>query len=355
MKPYCKYSDILIKLKEIISVSAARNELVLPGERELAVRTGASRMTLRKAMKELEAEDTIRREKNFTRITPPKRKKGKFVFVAGGDSVTGIITSHAYDRLWRHLSLMANARGFDIRLFIFNSAADPLRDSETSDDLRDANGIFVSLIGGAGAAGFFDRAHAVTPNVFALDQMMEPLCANLICLDNFAAGEMAAGEIIKSGYKKAACLGYRSPRIFTPFELRAKGFAAAMSKAGVTHDVIFEKVTSEAEFPEKVKNHIKTLRNDGYDALFFISDEWLDFILLDAIFDKAIPSRLGVIALDGSNTGRRMLPPLTCVSHASRPVAAAVVDTISEIFRKKLALPLRAFVRPEIYKGRSLK
>ena len=355
MKPYCKYSDILVSLKGIISENIARGELILPGERELAVKTGSSRMTLRKALIELEKEKTVYRDKNSTKITPPSRKKGKFVFVAAvrPDSETFIF--HAYERLSRHLSKMASAQGFDIHLFMFHSGEHYFNGAAAPDMLKDADGIFVSLIEGEYAEDFFTGINAITPNVFALDMTMDKYCPNQICLDNFAAGEMAANEIIRSGCKKAACLGYRRPETFMPFELRADGFAAAMKKSGTDHELIWGNVKHSGEYPEKAKKMIKNLLVSGFDAVFFPTDEWLDFILLEQIYVNIIPSRLGVITLDGSNTGLRMLPSLSCVSHGSKPVAAEIVDVMNKISRKKLDLPVIKLIKPEIYRGKSLR
>jgi DNA-binding LacI/PurR family transcriptional regulator len=355
MKPYCKYSDILLSLKGIVSENIAKGELILPGERELAVKTGASRMTLRKALIELEKEKTVYRDKNSTRITPPSRKKGKFVFVAAMRPDTETFIFYAYERLWKHISKMALAQGFEIRLFMYHNEDHYFNGGSVPKALNGADGIFVSLIEGEYKNDFFKGINAITPNVFATDITMDEYCPNMICLDNFAAGEMAANEIIRSGYKKAACLGYRRPEAFIPFELRSDGFANAMGKSGTEHEIIWEKIKNLGEYPEKAKKMIKKLLAAGFDALFLPTDEWLDFILLDAIYAKVIPSRLGIITLDGSNTGLRMLPSLSCVSHGSKPVAAAIVEVMNRISRKKLDLPVRKLIKPEIYKGKSLR
>ncbi|MEI8245461.1 MAG: GntR family transcriptional regulator [Lentisphaerota bacterium] len=352
-KIYKKYQTVKEDLAALVKSLASSGKYLLPPERELAVMQGASRMTLRKALDELISDGLIRRggRKNEIVNSPGLlRNCGRILFVASG--VQSAFHLHALERLWLNFAPMAKQQGADISLL--------LTDSSTSFNLikaqlSQADVVLVSpfkcnvpheeLIA-------YLKELETQKLVIAMTEYYSGTMANIVSLDNYAAGEMAAEALVKSGYRKIFLTGYDlvENSIDKSFVNRIAGFSNVLKQHGLLRKSCIRLIEKTAgDYGIKCREILSRAAADGEDAVFFYSDESIQMIVADICASGAVPDQFGIIALNGSGDSLRNIPPVSCVSHATLGVAAALLNALADFSLKRLSLPVKLLIKPELY------
>jgi DNA-binding LacI/PurR family transcriptional regulator len=350
-KIYKKHQNVKNDLIKLVKSWASSGKYSLPPERELAVLLDVSRMTLRKAIGDLIANGFIRREGRKNEIVNSSgllRNCGKILFVASG--VQSAFHLQALERLWLNFAPMAKMQGADISLL--------LTDSATSFNLiraqiRQADVVLLSPF----------KCNASDEQVIAYLTQMETqklviaiteyyswTVKNIVSLDNYAAGEMAAEALVKAGYSKIFLLGYDSGNIDESFKKRIAGFSNVLKLHGLLRKNCIRLVESSAGgYGIKCREILNLAAKAGADAVFIYSDESIQMIVSDICVSGTVPDKFGIISLNGCGDSLRNIPPVSCVSHATLGVAGTLLKVLADFSLKRLELPVNIFVKPELY------
>lgn len=352
-KIYKKYQAVKDDLAMLVKSLASSGKYLLPPERELAVALESSRMTLRKALEELIADGLVRREGRKNEIVNSPgllRNCGKILFVASG--VQSAFHLHALERLWLNFAPMAKLHGADISLM--------LTDSSTSFNmvkaqLRQADVVLISPFScnvPREQLLAYLKELETQKLVIALTEYYSGTLKNIVSLDNYAAGEMAAEALVKAGYRKVFLTGYDlvENSIDKSFINRIAGFSNVLKEHGLLRKNSIRLVERTAgEYGIKCRDVINQAAASGEDAVFLYSDESIQMIVADLCASGAVPGRFGIVALNGSGDSLRNIPPVSCVSHATLGVAGALMNVLADFSLKRLVLPVNLLVKPELY------
>ena len=352
-KIYKKHQAVKEDLTELVKSLASAGRYLLPPERELAVLLESSRMTLRKAMEEVIADGLVRREGRKNEIVNSSgllRDCGRILFIASG--VQNTFHLHALERLWLNFAPMAKMRGADISLL--------LTDSTTSSNLietqtRQADIVLISPfkcdVPDEQVMTYLQELEKRKP-VIALTEYYSGTVKNIVSLDNYAAGEMAAEALVKAGYGRIFMTGYdvRKRNKDKSFEKRIAGFSDVLKRHGLLRKNSVRLVERTAGgYGIKCREILNRAVEAGDDAVFIYSDESIQMIVSDICASGAVPDKFGIISLNGCGDSLRNIPPVSCVSHATLGVAEALLKVLADFSLKRLEMPVNILVRPELY------
>ncbi len=342
---YKKFTEVFRDLVTFCSKLADSGSAVLPHERELAALLDCSRMTLRKALTVALQQKMLRRRGRFLELYLPGHNLsdlGKILFVATGSDDRFYL--NALNKLYTSVSDKLKKYNARLELLLTNTA--------TSEDFirercMDADIILFTL--------FVTENHDADRQrlfweigrqrrVIALSDPYQEFFHNFIALDNFKVGELAASELHHAGCRKIGCVsGYNSSVIFRK---RADGFCNYFSNIGV--DVWLPR--ESGSFPRQFSDAV----NAGCDGIFLVSDEYISAITADYFASGAIPGKLKLITVDGCGEARRHQPPITCVGHGTRAVAAELVDYLIHLSEQSDWPDCRKLITPELHPGETL-
>ncbi|MDX9979115.1 MAG: GntR family transcriptional regulator [Lentisphaeria bacterium] len=354
MRGYRKYEDVLADLRALAAVCARDGSGVLAGERALAEELGASRMTLRKALAEAEAEGLIRRTGGRTEVVGQANLLagcGRVLFVAGGYRETFFLP--AIERLWVRFSAELLARGNRPELFLV-APETPMKEWE-----RRFAGAQVVFQGTPAPA----RLSAEGQIRFTFhDGIPAP---NGIYLDNFRVGYLAADALLRAGCRRLVAIGpdYRANRNLT-FKKRLMGFAARLREAGLRrpdmirllsypHPGRFRSEIGDCYIRES-RELLEGAYGEGCDGAFLICDVDIGSIAMNLFRQGDIPDRLKLITVNGSGDSMRHRPAVACVNHATAEVVAEAVAQLRRLAAGEFVSPVTVPVAPQVYGNETL-
>jgi DNA-binding LacI/PurR family transcriptional regulator len=261
----------------------------LPSERQLTAEFGVQRGTVRRALKELEAEglvfrDTTRGTFARTGAAPGRRQAGIALVVGRAADTT------APGDIARGLSQVAYEAGRPV--FWLDS---PASSGHAEAAVPDANDLMAR---GVAAAVIWPevptpveplRALRAAMPLILLDRRVPGFESDFVGIDDFAAGRAVARHLVALGHRRVGFLSV-APGVWTVLE-RCRGYAAALAEAGVD---------ARPEW---------TLHHDG------------DLTRAD---DEVLRS-----LIDGADGG-----PLTAVVCANDSVAAALIAALRRLGRR---------------------
>ena len=353
MRSYRKYADVLTDLRTAID-ACARVGSGLAAERALAEELGTSRMTLRKALAEAEAEGLIRREGGRTEVVGYRNQLagcGRVLFVAGGYRETFFLP--AIERLWVRFSAETVARGCQPELFLVRSET-PAEEWE-----RQFSAARVVFLAAPPPSGL-ESAGQIR---FALhDGIPAP---NGIYLDNLGAGRLAADALLRAGARRLVAIGpdYRASGNVT-FGKRFAGFSDRLREEGLAHDGMIRilshphpgRFRSEIgdRYIHESRDVLEAAFAEGCDGAFVICDVDIGSIAMNLLQRGEIPERLRLITVNGSGDSMRNRPAIACVNHATAEVVGAAVGQLRRIAMGEFAAPVILPVPPQVYENETL-
>ena len=265
--------EVKYRIFRVISEFRAKNDSLLPAERELAEQLGVSRGTIRKVLDGMEQSGIILRENQTTRILPPKKQIGRYAFCAASDHQWQRFFFGLYQRLWEQFQQKSN--DFSLDLVLIPQQAECCA-PEILEQLRQYDLIFVSYI----LQPVANSMKAAKLPLVMLDEQNADPAYSLICLDNREVGRIAAANLLKASCRNALTIEYCSGGDYRPFDLRREGFAEVfqrgggrVSSIGNPHDI-----ENPLECINLIAEAMKPYLTGGTDAVFYLSDECMGML-----------------------------------------------------------------------------
>ena len=348
-----KCEDVLEHLREYLFQLKGTGKLLAPGERELALLLHASRGTVAKALKQLEEEKVIFRDKQGTHILTLTQKR-RYAYVAVVHRNNDTFWFHPYYRLWQRLEILM--RDYDIKIELYKF--DPEDEKQTVESqLADISGIdtiFLSLLGNVKTTEVVARLKARGSQVILLDETNPVPETPMVALDNYAVGQLAAQRLLDAGYQRPVLI---SPLLHfaTPtFRSRLLGFDNIIRAHGLRYELMGSNLHNRFAELALLREAINHLPERDYDCAFFITDENID--IADELIEKGlVPDKFGLLGFDGIMKARTHRPPIDCVSHGTQSQAQKIIKIIQDLEADGNYKINDCKIHPELYHGKTLK
>ncbi len=316
-------------LRDYIRGMMIANQDRLPGEQPLAEQLHVSRRTLHKVIREMEEKKELVRDGRFRRYVQEYRnlsRAGRILFLSVGRHYTFQLP--AMERLWNMLHPLLLRHGADVGLLLTDTGTDP---KSIAEQLERAD---VILYAGCASTDRGRNMEAIfrsqnTKTVISLLETQMQNFRNMIVLDNYAAGRMAAEYLIDSGCRKM--LGIWEFCTNQDFSRRAQGFADSLSSRylGGIESILWVPGGNGHGMRETVDWAIA----EGYDGIFLMSDERIADLLAGHIRSGRVPDVTKVITIDGTQECLRMTPVIPYINHASDKIAEEILEQITLVAR----------------------
>jgi GntR family transcriptional regulator of arabinose operon len=302
----CKFQPIYIQVKEAIIKNIHMGKFqygtFLPPERDLQQEFKVSRITIRKAMEELNKDGLIEKSKGKrSRINKPEPSACKnMAFVTEVPSKT---LPDIYRMFYE--SLLKKCNTANIRLYHLD-ISEKLPDflSETSFDA-----IFIS--GRVQDKNAFTKLVKPETKLILLDDIFDDEQFITVCTDNQKGGEDAASFLINRGCKKLLFLGVESAYHYRPFRDRKAGFIKACNNAGAEYFI----TDIEKDSQNEIRRNLEELPFfKDVDGIFAFNDD-LAANTIKALTKMgiSIPDKVSIIGFDGLEFGEFIAPTLSTI------------------------------------------
>ena len=216
----------------------------------------------------------------------------------------------------------------DVRLFLTNPESDP---KSIMEQIGNADVILYAGCLSAGRDAVMDALFRSQneKSVISLIETQTQNFRNMIVLDNYAAGRMAAEYLIASGCRKM--LGIWEFCNNQDFSRRAQGFADSLAAHhfGGIESILWVVHGSASGMRETISWAL----SEGFDGLFLMSDEHISDLLRRPIASGQIPGKTKVVTIDGTQECLRMTPVLPYINHASDKIAEEILEQITLLAR----------------------
>lgn len=344
-RKYTTCAQVEVMLHDYIRTMRIANQDQFPCEQSLAERLGVSRRTLHKGILELERQRTLIPDGRYRRYVQEYRnleRAGKILFLSSGRHHTFLF--QAMERLWNLIHPLLQRHHADVGLLLTNPEV------EVKSILKQLDQADVILYAGCLSADQETVMQAIYRHqnnkpVISLLETQAQSIRNMISLDNYATGRMAAEYLIDAGCRKI--IGLWEVCHNQDFSRRAQGFADSLStrNLGGIESIIWSPPKSGKQ---NLRETVDWAMLNGFDGLFLMSDECIGDILSEYIASNRIPDRTRIITTDGTQECLRLTPPIPCINHATDKIAEEILENITLIARKAFK-NVRMTVHPSFY------
>lgn len=309
----------------------------LPSEAQLVGRFGVSRPTIARAMRELQEHGLVERRVGAGSFVRPQIA----TTTAGhqlGFLVPGLGTTEIFEAIGGELAGLARGRGYGL---IWGAGR---RSSGEALGFRDADELCDQFIRSRAAGVFFapfehpregvpanrdlvEKLRREGVAVVLIDRDLVPFPMreelDLVGLDNFAAGFMAADHLLKLGCRSVA---FARRRFSAPtVDARIAGAREATRAHGLSTPVDFVR---EGEFddPDLVR---ETFLRDPLDAIICANDR-MAAVLMRSLqrCGRRVPHDVRLVGFDDVRYATLLSVPLTTIHQPCREIAAVAFHTI---------------------------
>jgi DNA-binding LacI/PurR family transcriptional regulator len=336
--PNHKYRQILEKLQDDIVSGHYKPGKRLPSEAELVRRFGASRMTVFRAMHELQSLGLVTRRVGSGTFVSPTQNTGSHVFgllipELGQTEIFEAICQGMMEaqEAMHHSLLWGNALSQDQEK---ERAAEQLCEHYIS---RKVSGVFFAPVefstnriqANHRIVAALDRARIA---VVLLDRCLEPYPHrsnyDLVGIDNRRTGYLATEHLIKVGAKRIAFLA--RPNSAPTVDARIAGYREALllqSERAVS-DLVTIGDASDAKF---IKTILRKQRPDAFVCANDLTAGNLMHTLMS--LDQRIPDDIRIVGIDDVKYARLLPVPLTTLHQPCRDIGriamAVMLDRIA--------------------------
>lgn len=358
LRSYQTVEDIDGKFAELVVGMRRRGQIMLPGERELCELLGCSRNTARKLLEQKLSEGVIVRKARGRALSHDTvtggKTLGRVTFVAKGNI---IVDNPAWDRLWHRFQVKAEAAGI-----VAETALIPFHREDFDQEAFTAqlSGVLVvTTINPEDLQRLLGRKNQL---LVTTEEHLADAIPNVVAMDNYAAGAMAAEELFRHGYRKPAYitdLREDDGRAYVPYVKRLAGFRDACQRLGMDYNQESEFMVewrSGARNCLDIARYAACAARSSFDSIFLHTDVNFDF-LLEGLRDagKETPRDLGVITINSYGRAESHHQKISSVSHGTESVADALVDKLIRFFETGDTNIGECLLRPHIHPGDTLK
>ncbi len=296
----------------------------LPSERALEEHFGVSRVSVRKALNELQSMGYLARESGCRPVIVSA--SGNMPAVQGDMAfVTNLnrdILFDVYRSCYEEILQECNRLG--IRL-TYIDISQPL-------PAYLGNMVFQAIFvaGDFGIEGLsnelkgLDRLKTAATRVILLDDQQESSGFSMIATDNIQGGELAARSLLERGCRNLMLVGRRAGYHYVPFVDRRSGFINELHKNGISCHVFDVALRDGQLVLDPFREYLA--RHPEIDGVFTISDALgLEVIHLFNELGRKIPDEVQVVGFDGLSSGELTRPRLSSIAQPVREIAVMAV------------------------------
>ncbi|MFA5203355.1 MAG: GntR family transcriptional regulator [Lentisphaeria bacterium] len=349
-KPPCRLDEVLERLGAVLSGMKLDGEVFIPSERILCDLVGTSRMTIRKALDELESQGKIETGARG-RVLAAKRvaikPKGKVLFISSGHEW---ITLHAWNRLWARLNSILKPDGYDMNIKLYSESS-----AFSAAELKGYDFIILTDIQSHLRNAFADHLTG-REGVISSYEGFADIAKHVVALDNDAAGRMGAELLLGSGYKRPAL--FHCGQNYVGFQKRRAGFLDVCRSAkfdAPPREFQLASLSLSAYARDLIAASDALIKTDC-DSVFVTSDEVIGLAYDTFARCYAIPAEFGLATFAGVHEGLMHHPTITTVGHGTAQVAQAMHKLMEDIrLGKARAEGVRILVKPNVHAGATLR
>jgi len=325
-RSYSTIEEVIPKVKDIIMDLRSKGERVLPSERQLEKMVGASRMTLRKSLEQLENSGILCKEAGTRMIEGVISKKysADIALVASGWDYP---TNPVWLQLIHSLENKLQARGFNSRTVLFGwGDIDEIWPGGLA-TLPDYM-VFMEVP----SPQLVSRIMSLQDKVMTIfaDENYLGKVENIVAIDNYQMGFDAALALLRSGSKNPACIcGNQN---YLPFRLRCEGFCDALAQNGLSVEnrarIIPIMELHSHKYLLDLMETTKKVVEEGYDGLF-VNDDSNIHIVHDIISQTyKIPNEFSLIAVEAKGEVTSSETHIGYLSRSISDISERIVDLI---------------------------
>jgi GntR family transcriptional regulator of arabinose operon len=333
-----KYRQILEKLQEDIASGRYRSGKRLPSEAELVRRFGASRMTVFRAMHELQLLGLVTRRVGSGTFVSSNSKTGSYVF---GLLIPELGQTEIFEAICKGMMEAQEAMHHSL---LWGNAVSEEQEKEQAAELlcehyisRKVSGVFFAPVefstnrfqANHRIVAAFDRARIP---VVLLDRCLEPYPQrgkyDLVGIDNRRTGYLATEHLIKAGARRI--MFFARPNSAPTVDARIAGYREALLLQGEkpARDLVR---TGDASDPKFIKSILKKDRPDAFVCANDLTAGNLMHTLLS--LGQRIPEDIRIVGIDDVKYARLLPVPLTTMHQPCRDIGrialAVMLDRIA--------------------------
>lgn len=328
-----KYRQILEKIQESIQSGRYRPGQRLPSEAELERRHSASRMTVVRAMRELQALGVVTRRVGSGTYVSEHLDSGSLIF---GLLIPELGQTEIFEGICKGMMEAPQARSNSLLWGNANSADN--NKEEVAEQLcqhfisQRVSGVFFAPV--EFSPGRDCVNHEIVSKldkagipVVLLDRCIEPYPKrsnyDLVGIDNRRAGYIATEHLIDRGALRIAffCLPNSAPTV----DARAAGYREALRApySNQKQDFVYLGDPSDADFVKGL------LRRDRVDAFLCANDLTAGHLMHSLIsLDRRIPEDIRIVGIDDVRYARLLPVPLTTEHQPCRDIGRVALSVM---------------------------
>lgn len=332
------YHQIFDSIKESIESKQYEADQQLPTEQELTKRFGVSRITVKRALDELEAEGYIYRRQGSGSFVMPEAERGGAKDEPFSQMIGFILPSFSSSGLSEYIqgaSDEAASRGY--HLSIHTTHENTAKEREFLLGLP-KGGIKGIIYYPTNARSNMDMIYAMYMNnypILTIDKHCEGLPVGNVVADNHGGGKMAADHLIKLGHSRIAFVSSVGLDAAPSVKNRYFGYCQALME----NDILNDPELVILDFLEECSLHgqqnyyellINRLINCGVTAVQAENDSVAINVMKAALAaGVAVPEQLSVVGFDNSGISASFAIPLSTVEQPFYDIGRKAVELIA--------------------------
>ena len=349
------YQIIINTIQERIQTGEFRKDDKLPSEAQLMEEFNTSRITVTRALKELEHRGVIYRLKG----------KGSFVKGSGkkkySDSkIISLVLPHKEDffsggqQYARQISQSCRERGYLCSLHYSDQSTTKERQILNEIAAHDVSGAIIYPISNRNIASLSRMKIEGFPMVL-LDRKLEELSLPVVTSDNFTGAFEAVSYLTANGHKRIGFVGAEGTDVV---QLRYKGYCHALMENGIPldRDLLITSFSGRDEDEREVLDEqeslvlLKDLLKRDVSALFCVND-LIAYRFMNAARELQIPipQRLSLVGFDNLRYFNDTVVELTTVAQDFETIARSSVSILIEKIESRKELRIEDLIVPTTF------
>jgi len=344
-----KHKKMEERLLALIEQGSLKDGDALCGERELCLRFGVSRNTVRSAIEELESRGLL------------ERIPGKGTFVRRGKTEAqdiGILIpgmDYFYPAAIQGAARALRKEG--LRLVVGASDDDAKLELELLTKFAASREIAGVIVGATTNCNFKEalKRLAGKPAVF-IDHAPASIPCDCILSDHFKGGYEATKALLALGHVRIACAGNSEEDPACWVALRAKGYAKALQDAGLAFD---RKLSKRGKWFETCADSefVKFFKNGNPPTAIFATNDRTASIAMARLREKgiAVPGEVAVIGYDDEPFATTLRPKLASMATPKEEIGEkAALRLIEKLKGESSSEPIREMLAPSLARRASM-